>query len=314
MKFQRKLISATIFRNTLLWKDAINRENENVPQKYLRNCLMFNSMISINDYDTGFQIMPGTIKRLKSLSFLFIDQLNSVPIFFVKEKTMDDHSRQILSLKRNCIKEMIKSLRRERIYGERPIEPDPIYSDLMYRRERIYGEIPIDSEQSERIIWECRTHVPAVGCYIGDADDISDKPHILICQERIKYRSRQQFEDLLIFIIIHELAHAYLAPGKLKNKTAGHIIEESLCEAYAFSRFSNTDNIFDFVTDIARPPEYTSFKFWIELSRFSPLALLLFEWSTGNERSFLFSVSPESLQIRHLFDLNQLAMEILSFS
>ena len=41
-------------------------------------------MISIGDYDTGFKMEPKMISKLRNMSTILIDQLNTVPIFFCK--------------------------------------------------------------------------------------------------------------------------------------------------------------------------------------------------------------------------------------
>ena len=128
----------------------------------------------------------------------------------------------------------------------------------------------------------------AIGCYIPDQDDISDKPHILVCPERIKHRNRNQFNDLLLEVLIHELTHAYFSTGSDLKDISKHIIEESFCEAYAVSKFDNNEEIFEFMADQKRPPEYTSFKFWMGLSIKHPLIILMNVWENKDYRSFSF--------------------------
>ena len=69
-------------------------------------------MISINDYDTGFKMDSTMIAKLRSKCMILIDQLNSVPIFFVKENTMDNHC-STMCLRRDCTKEFLMTYERE---------------------------------------------------------------------------------------------------------------------------------------------------------------------------------------------------------
>ncbi len=251
-------------------------------------------MISINDYDTGFKMDSKLIGKLRSKSAILIDQLNSVPIFFVKEDTMDSHC-SLLSLKRDCTREMVRR------------------SD---RKEEIFRR----GEKAKEIIKRldnCMGKSSAIGCYIPDQDDISDKPHILVCPERINHRNKNQFNDLLLEVLIHELTHAYFSTGGELKDISKHIIEESLCEAYAFSKFENNEEIFEFIADQKRPPEYTSFKFWTELSFKHSLITLMNEWKNKDYRSFsfLFTVFYYGQHIPFIdVDLEYIATEVISLS
>ena len=251
-------------------------------------------MISITDYDTKFEMDSKLIGKLRSKSGILIDQLNNVPIFFVKEGTMDKHCSK-LSLKRDCTKEINRSLEME-------------------------NEPWIREEKAKEIIKRldnCMGKSSAMGCYIPDRDEISDKPHILICPERIKYRNKNQFNDLLLEVLIHELTHAYFSTGGSLKDLSKHIIEESLCEAYAFSKFNNNEEIFEFMADQKRPPEYTSFKFWTELSINHSLIMLMNDWKNKNYRSFSFLFNTFCYGDAFLFrssELELIATIVLSFS
>lgn len=186
---------------------------------------------------------------------------------------------------------------------------------MTYEREienRNWPRTEETMKKMERCLGKCN----AVGCYIPHTDDISDKPHILICPERINHRNNVQFQDLLLEIIIHELTHAYFSTGSDLNDLSKHIIEESLCEAYAFSKFENTEQLFDFIADPKRPPEYTAFKFWTEISRNVPLILLMNEWKNKNYKMFPFGIFPFPYERFFLQprSLEQIALLVLSFS
>lgn len=123
----------------------------------------------------------------------------------------------------------------------------------------------------------------------------------MVCVEKINFANYQQFEDLLIYIILHELKHGYFASGTELSDVNKHIIEESLCEAYAFSKFYDVDNIFDFITNPNRPPEYTSFKFWIRPhERFDSereMHHIMADWRSDKKERFVFSLIFNSRRI-----------------
>lgn len=96
-----------------------------------------------------------------------------------------------------------------------------------------------------------------------------------------------------------------------------HIIEKSLCEAYAFSKFENNEEIFEFMADQRRPPEYTSFKFWTELSIKHSLIMLMNDWKNKDYRSFSFLFDTfcyEGIRIFSNLELEPIATTVISFS
>lgn len=250
-------------------------------------------MISIGDYDTGFKMEPKMISKLRNMSTILIDQLNTVPIFFVKAETMDIHC-STKCLGREITLELVRSYNRKD----------------QFNRER-------DSEEILKKIEKCMTKCNALGCYVPNGDDISDKPHILICPERIKLRNKNQFEDLLLGAIIHELTHTFFSTGSDLKDISKHIIEESLCEAYAFSKLGKNEEIYEFFANQNRPPEYTAFKFWIEHSIHRPLIMHMVNWKNKDYNLFCNSVLMPSFMWRHYRcdeGLGEIAMILLSFS
>ena len=100
-------------------------------------------MISISDYDTGFEMDSKLIGKLRSKSGILIDQLNSVPVFFVKEDTMDSHC-YLLSLNRNCTREIIRRSDKE--------------EDVLMRDEK--------AKEIIKRLDNCMGKSSAIGCYI----------------------------------------------------------------------------------------------------------------------------------------------------
>lgn len=257
-------------------------------------------MISVNDYNTGFNIDKQTLKRLKNMSGILIDQLNGVPIYFVKKETIDEYETP-MCLNRECIKEFVAGFWRDNNEWGFMREDEEKPKNLMSRLEK------------------CLTNCDTIACYVPHGDAICNEPHILVAQERITYRNKNQFEDTLIAVILHELTHSYFSSGTYKGDISSHIIEESLCEAYAFSRFDNVENIFGFMTDQRRPPEYTAFKFWSEISRKTQLIFPMIEWKKKNEIGLMLSIFPDDYQFYfrhflHAHNLSALAKVILLFS
>lgn len=72
--------------------------------------------------------------------------------------------------------------------------------------------------------------------------------------------------------ILHELSHAYFSSGHGLKDLSTHIIEETFCKAYAFSKFDDSGDLYEIMSDKWRPPEYTAFKFWMEILRLVPFS------------------------------------------
>ena len=254
-------------------------------------------MISINDYDTGIKIEDSSVKRLKAMSGILIDKLNSIPIFFVKEETMDKHCNSTC-LRRECFAEIMHGYEIESM-EDRNHTSDEKIGTLM---DRIGG---------------CMGKCIATGCYISQGDEICVEPHILICQERIRNRTKEQFENLLLETILHELSHAYFSNGHGSEDLTTHIIEETLCEAYAFSKFEDSGDLYEIMSDKRRPPEYTAFKFWIEILRHVPFSLLMIEWKAKNYFSFRNIMGSGFYRWRFVdndLEMERVALTILKFS
>ena len=165
-------------------------------------------------------------------------------------------------------------------------------------------------------IEHCLMNCNPLGCYIPYGDDISEKPHILICPERIKPKNETQFQDLLLVVIIHELTHAFFSTGSDLNDISKHIIEESLCEAYAFSKLGENEEIYEFRADHKRPPEYTAFKFWMEYSIYRPLIMNIVDWKNKDYSSFcnsFFQPLPRQFTFGSM-SLEKIALTILALS
>lgn len=245
-------------------------------------------MVTITDYDSGFQIDSKISQRLEKMSGILVEQLNTVPIFFVKRDTIDRYNTTPC-LNRECASEIMRAVSK---YME---ETDFSYhSDNEKEQEQRKLKIKEFVDKQKEKLNVCLIKSDTIACFVATDDDICKGPHILVCDEKISHTSSQGFEDFLIFIILHELTHAFFLSKRELEDVYNHIIEESLCEAYAFSRFDNVNNIFDFVTDPRRPPEYTSFKFWIE-----PYQRLLFDrelifvmsnWRSNKDKGFIISI------------------------
>jgi hypothetical protein len=238
-------------------------------------------MIRIEDFDTGFKIGAKTIGKIKKMSGILTNQLNRVPIFLVNEQTMDElcHSK---CLDRGSVEDFLLDYRRSLNTREREFSKINQIRDIMKKLDNSFIE--------------CKC---AVGCYIPEPDLVCNIPHVLICPQRLKSKNRIQQEDLLIEVILHELTHAFFSSAENTMDVSKHIIEESLCEAYSFYKFENPENIFDFVTNPNMPPEYTSFAFWIEMSRNLPLIMVMNHWREKNYKSIVYSVFSYSRLLYH---------------
>lgn len=253
-------------------------------------------MITIRDYDSGFQIDSKVTERLEKMSGILVKQLDTVPIYFVKKDTIDQYITTPC-LNRECAREVVSAVSR---YMEETNLPQ--YEEQQKQRKFKVKEF-VDSQMEK--FNGCLRRCDTIACFVDDDDYICNGPHILVCIEKISYTNELQFEDLLIFVILHELSHAFFSSKNELEDLNTHIIEESLCEAYAFSRFENVNKIFDFVTDPRRPPEYTSFKFWIDpqqrLFLDHYLISVMSNWRSNKDMGFLFSVIEYSHFNNHRF-------------
>lgn len=244
-------------------------------------------MASIKDYDADFHVGVPFVKRLEGMCGILTNQLNEVPIYFVKNETIDQYNTS-LCLKRNCTEEALGILDKAR--GKDILDLPPNLREMRNTKDIVNKMIELVQEKLEK----CLDKRDTIACYVSGDDNICIGRHILVCPEKIKHENYQQFEDLLIFIILHELSHAFLSSGKEIQDISKHIIEESMCEAYAFTRFENTNNIVDFVTNPQRPPEYTSFKFWLDPKKeaisVNELVFHMASWRSNKDRVFIMSI------------------------
>lgn len=268
-------------------------------------------MITIRDYDSGFQIDSKVTERLEKMSGILVEQLNTVPIFFVKRDTIERYNTTP-SLNRECAKETVMAVSK---YMD---DTDSLYySDDRKKQEQRKFKIKEIVDMQKEKLNGCLIKSDTIACFVATDDDICKEPHILVCDEKISHTSSQGFEDLLIFTILHELIHAFFLSKRGLEDVYNHIIEESLCEAYAFSRFDNVNNIFDFATDPQRPPEYTSFKFWIDpqqrLLFDRELVFVMSNWRSNKDKGFIYSMIDYSHFNNHGF-INYKNVELIYFA
>ena len=246
-------------------------------------------MSLIQDYDADFCLSEQEEKRLAEMAGILNETFQKTPIYFVKIETFEKFSRNVsFSLNRSDFKEIMDKQKNNGLRSLMGMLKDKIAN---------YGNLQINQE--------------SVAFFSPTGDIISNRPHIIICPGKIRFDQKEVFNDIIICVILHELGHAYfhrtegnevakqelnsffqtLTGNEQKDKyhidTAYHVIEESLCEAYAFSRFTDTTNIIGFLADQGRPPEYTSFPFWVKNMNRNAIGLSMYDWRIKNIDRFL---------------------------
>ena len=240
-------------------------------------------LLQIKDYDSGYQPSKTIDKKVIGIGGFLVNLAFQIPIFTVSEKTMDMLAPPKKVLNRKCLTEMLEG-----------------YRDVYYKEE---GEYEKDEEQIFNVFSKgetferCRkdlfynvgafiTHIPS------NFIDQIDVPAIIISPDRIRNwanskRKTGVFVNLMSFVILHELVHAYVYNRKLDRSKFGYassVIEESLADATAYSHFPEKDrvtNLSELLLDPSRPPEYTSYVYWAETFRVvDPLHVLLL-WRRG---------------------------------
>ncbi|MGP6240459.1 hypothetical protein ACNF40_08675 [Cuniculiplasma sp. SKW4] len=265
--------------------------------------------MKIKDYDSGFVLNEKEKERLIGMSGILKGVLDVIPIYFVKSQTIDKYGSIHWVIKREIFNNAMKKNSN---------------SNLIELAQYFEEELNRGIECTEY------TTNSLVGIFLSERDEICKGPHILVCPDKIKEISNMYFEDILMKVILHELSHAFFYMGK-KSLSGGldplsqelnnffntligkettinhkpnleeHIVEESLCEAYAFSRFEDFSNIIDFMTNENRPPEYTSFPFWTKQINDGSLSFLMLDWRRGNLRRFsVLALEP----FVNVFDIN----------
>lgn len=253
--------------------------------------------------NSGFIPSKNIEKRLVEMTAILDQTFEKIPLYFVNIDTMNKLTpKNLIFIERNFTSEIMKKNIKTGMKNLLNLMKEFLHSKEVYG----YGS-------------------DVIGYFTPDGDNISHGPHLIICPEKITSRREDMFEDIIIEVILHELCHAYFYEGK-KDRNNGieflteslnsfykelvdepkepkgndvptehiieHIIEESLCEDYAFSRFDNVSKIIEFMTDRNRPPEYTSFPFWLKHNP-ENLSVLMQDWRMRNTMRFLLmGISP----------------------
>jgi len=203
-------------------------------------------MLSITNLDST-QTINYNEDKIIALSGILSVKMKKVPVYLVNEQTMDrlyPPQKRIL-LDEECLKEFLN--RREEGINEENLE-----------------------EVFDKCSRETKSKAIAVGLYMRNIPDwlynqFNDlkEPAIFICPERcISWGNSLNIPAGFVFtkVLFHEYAHAYLDVNRgsdYYNTSWGKIIEESLANYIAYSRFkSNKDkaNVIKLISD--QPLEY----------------------------------------------------------
>ncbi|MGC9209608.1 MAG: hypothetical protein ACP5GH_07225 [Nitrososphaeria archaeon] len=236
--------------------------------------------LQIKDYDSGYRT-PRTIdEKVIGIGGFLTHLAFQIPIYTVSEKTMDELAPPEKVLNRSCLAEMLEG-----------------YRDVYYKEEEEeYRRILIAFSESDALE-RCRKDIfYPVGAFITRVpphyNDRISVPAIIISPDRVRRWAdskgkTEAFVNLMSLVVLHELAHAYAYNRKNSRSGLGYaakVIEESLAEATAYSRFSEKDRetgLSELLLDPSRPPEYTSYVYWAEVfTVVDPLHVLLL-WKRG---------------------------------
>lgn len=235
----------------------------------------------IKNIDSKRNCSPSLINylygHLEHLASIF----KRTPVYLVNEKTIDKiyPPEKRLDFNENCIREkdqetvIIKQNKQE-------VEPG---------HDMPYSEINQELKAFEDTLEQCRTEVNsltiALGVYLKEPAkiDVPFKPSVFICPERIEkniqciikkgiYPNENKetlYNTLFTAVVLHELTHALFATADdVYNTSWGKIIEETLCNASAFSTFNQTEEK-GFLRRFheAQPVSYKGYTYWLNNKR-----------------------------------------------
>jgi hypothetical protein len=252
------------------------------------------------------------LNRIMVKSGFLLQTAYATPVYLVSETTMDRVMPPKKMHERVCTREILDTID----YGEDFLDPSKI--DEIF--EKLSG---------------CKTLIfRYVGAYVQRDDGIDSRPHILICPGRLNASKKAQFNNLFLEVLFHEFTHAYIKSGSRYSNSYYEIIEESLCEAVALSKFTSEKELSDvlgWTSDPRRPLEYTGYTFWSEAFKVSPVNIVvndvkyyrpIFYIAYGGilytrylERTLLHilhGMPPHKTEIEHLY--KAVALEILTSS
>jgi len=235
-------------------------------------------MLSITNLNSTKTINYNEDKII-AISGILSEKMKKVPVYLVDEDTMDklypDEKRKLFN--EECLKEFIKEDR-------------------------------IDKENLENVFEKCSKKIISksvgVGLYLRNIEKwLYDKfnnlkePAIFICPERcIDWGNRLNIPADFVFtkVLLHEYAHAHLDVGGNSNyydTPWGKVIEESLANYIAYTRFESTEdkaNVTKLILD--QPLEYrcSLALAFIEESKFIPLIRRYCFWESIVEYLFNF--------------------------
>lgn len=214
---------------------------------------------------------PANIDRWKIYADRYIGFLthtwNRTPVYLINPYAMDEiyPLKRRMLLNEECLKEHYYS-RRNREYNNDRRRHHPEELDRLFKRLQECVRV------SDMVVW---------GVYFRSGNKMYPEakyPCIFICPERIlesaaaelnetmhKMKLDKALDILFAKVLYHELAHAFMDKADKPDEFWSRIIEESLANAIAWSRFRSSGHLWLVNRSInGQPLEYKASTFWQE--------------------------------------------------
>jgi len=234
-------------------------------------------MIEINDLNTQKHLSATEKDYAFSRLGHFVHVARRVPAYLTDPELMDKlyPPHKLMSLDLECVRSTLGGLQEMREGGENYLEE--AWDKL--------GECRREIDRNQFFV--------AVGVYYSDCSRAAricpehgnllsrGGPAIFITPERVEswvqgMKAKQHFKTLFAQIYYHELCHALVDDRSSKYKSDwGKVVEESICNAVAFSRF-RTDPERAFLTKAIteQPTEYLGYTYFSDGFWGGPLAFI----------------------------------------
>lgn len=216
----------------------------------------------------------------------FLGELwHRLPVYLVNEELMDYlyPPNKRLGLDEKCLKSLLRE------------KNDNNHNNNCFNEEYIIRDNQRFWDLASECCRELTTSMIAVGIYCSNLGldqlsmikqqsgvTINPSAAIFICPERVakwtdsvhkdfpKTREVTIFNIIYSKVLFHELAHGFMdSPDKIKMKNCSNLLEESLCNAIAYSRFSIRERaIMAYAVD-SQPFEYRAYSHWVEFKNIS---------------------------------------------
>jgi len=241
----------------------------------------------IKNIDSKKDCSPSLINYLYGHLEHLASVFKRTPVYLVNEKTMEKiyPPEKRLDFNENCI----RGREQETIIIKQIQKEGNTVRDIPY--SEIEQELKAFTDTLEQCRTEVNTLTIALGVYLKEPEklNVPFKPSVFICPERIDknieytikqgiYPSEEKntlYNTLFTAVVLHELTHALFATtDEVYNTSWGKIIEETLCNASAFSTFNQTtEKGFLRRFHEKQPVSYKGYTYWLNNKRYLEKAM-----------------------------------------